>query len=266
MLALGLQAFPPGPGLTVFGTVRDTYGWAMSDDAMVVFRSGSTEIARTRIRPDANFTENYRVMLPVDTNRSGDPYKSSALNGLVLFTVEVQAAGATYYPLESLTGPVSGGQAGGSLRLDLSLGVDSDGDTLPDDWEYWQLQAAGYGTTHPDYNLGQLSAEGDFDGDGLSDYHEYLAGTFAFLSVDTLELEVVQVLPEGQAECEYLAVIGKSYRIESSIDMINWDPESVSLDAPYATRVSAWTSSQTTIQKVYLHEPSEALYYRLIVR
>ena len=124
MLALGLQAFPPGPGLTVFGTVRDTYGWAMSDDDMVVFRSGSTEIARTRIRPDANFTENYRVMLPVDTNRSGDPYKSSALNGLVLFTVEVQAAGATYYPLESLTGPVSGGQAGGSLRLDYDLDLD----------------------------------------------------------------------------------------------------------------------------------------------
>jgi hypothetical protein len=53
------------------------------------------------------------------------------------------------------------------LRMDaLEPGLDSDGDGIPDAWElFW----AG--------DLSSLSREGDYDGDGVSDYEEYLADT-----------------------------------------------------------------------------------------
>jgi hypothetical protein len=54
--------------------------------------------------------------------------------------------------------------------LTIDPGPDTDGDGIPDAWEYRYF-------TFSRLALGYLSADGDYDGDGVSDYEEYLADT-----------------------------------------------------------------------------------------
>jgi hypothetical protein len=54
--------------------------------------------------------------------------------------------------------------------MTIDPGPDTDGDGIPDAWEYRYF-------TFGRLALGYLSADGDYDGDGVSDYAEYLADT-----------------------------------------------------------------------------------------
>jgi len=105
----------------------------------------------------------------------------------------------------SLTGPFS-------LQVDnLSPGVDSDGDGIPDAWE---ILHAGHLTT--------LSASGDFDGDGQTDLEEYLADTDPLDPDDYLQLLGISLSPDKQhvtVSCNSKPTRG--YEIQSRPQ---WDP------------------------------------------
>jgi hypothetical protein len=152
------------------------------------------------------------------------------------------------------------------VRLDLTLGEDKDKDGLPDVWEAWQLYQAGY---YPDENgewdLSLIDRDGDFDGDGQSNWLEYLAGTFAGDATETFGLSIKEKL-EDSVRFEFFGITGKVYTIESTLDMKTWTQVPFSVGAP-GTGNNAHQASDVGIVSAFTAPRSRSSeFYRLSVR
>jgi hypothetical protein len=206
-------------------------------------------------------------LVRIDQNRSGTTlYTENAVAAQGLFSLAVEMNGQRYYPIE-VSGNLTAGKGGERVRLDLNLGEDTDGDGLPDIWEAWQLYQAGYS---PDENglwpIHLLSRNGDFDKDGLSDWLEYVEGTFAGDATERFNLEIKEKLA-ASVRFEFYAITGKTYTIERSTDMQSWTRATFSMDAPGAGS-GAHRAEDVGIRSAFA-APSggaEKEFYRLTVR
>jgi len=93
------------------------------------------------------------------------------------------------------------------------LGEDKDGDGLPDAWEEWQLYIAGRRPGVNGWDLSLITRDGDFDGDGISNFHEYIAGTFAADPSDRFELRLLGKTASA-VQLEFFGITGKVYTVE----------------------------------------------------
>ena len=117
----------------------------------------------------------------------------------------------------------------GSLRSRIRPGSDSEilagggiGDGIADPWELERLAAAGLGS-----NLALLgtSPNSDFDGDGVSDYNEYLADTDPFRADDRLAVTMIDYDPTTRdLDLNWTGSDRRIYRVYCSGDLTNWSP------------------------------------------
>ena len=221
-LALGIpstQAFPPAPHQTLFGVVRDEQGnpLALPKSSVVLEIPGSPAIAAI-VRTTTGVDGNYQLTVPMDSGLTAARYKPSALFPAAAFTLKVRIGTVNYVPIE-MTG-VNGlvAEPGKTARVDLTLGVDSDGDGLPDAWERMLMAAMGRNGT-----LKDVRPDADDDGDGISNLKEYLAGTYAFDPADGFVVTAKGV-DGGRSVLEFLALRGRTYTVEASPDMNGWKP------------------------------------------
>lgn len=268
LAAAPAQAFPPAPTFTLHGVARDAFGWSLkaSDQATVVVkRADGLVVAQAPVNETIRAGENFRIAVPMDT-RPSDPYRAAAQSPGSLLYFEVRFPNSTLPVLSINADKRTVGQPGGMQFVDFTLGEDSDGDGIPDQWEWWQLSEAGFYPGHPLWSLTTFGA-GDFDGNGVSDYLEYLAGTFAFLNNETLALTIEGFTPAGEAVLKTFQVEEKTYRVESSPDLKTWTRAHVRRDLPSATAGIHWTASDT--RDVTLFSPASVgkpgLFYRLIL-
>lgn len=143
-------------------------------------------------------------------------YKPTALLAASTFRLKVQIGQTTYLPMEMVGNLARIGEPAQQTRLDLTLGVDSDGDGLPDAWE--QALIAVHGGT-----LASIKPDGDADGDGISNLAEYLAGTSAFDPSDGFRLTLLEV-NSGATTLEFLTMPRRTYTIHGSTDLTEWRP------------------------------------------
>ena len=131
-----LHAFPPAPHQTLFGVVRDEQGnpLALPKSSVVLEVPGNPAVTAT-VRNTTGVDGNYQLTVPMDSGLTAARYKPSALFPAAAFTLKVRIGTVNYVPIE-MTG-VNGlvAEPGKTARVDLTLGVDSDGDGLPDAWE-----------------------------------------------------------------------------------------------------------------------------------
>ena len=259
-------AFPPAPGFTVHGTVRDEFGWAVdSGEAAIVFKNpaNGAVLARSAITAGGVITENYRATLPIDHGRTAEGYRDDAVAAGTAFTIEVTIQGVTYFPIPSVPAASATTRSAEFLQIDLTLGNDSDGDGLPDLWEQWQLEAAGLDPSQ----IGLITRDGDPDGDGLSNHAEFVAGTFAFLGYDTLSLRYVELTPDHWSRLEFLAVIDKAYVLERSSDMRTWERAPFGLWRDRTDLKSDWMAPDTVLQTIETPPDGSGVqwFYRLTV-
>ncbi len=269
LFACGIgRAFPPAPYYTIFGTVRDQVGQTLNvEGAVVVLLKGTVEIGRSPIRSGLLLDQNYDLSVRLDHNRSGTAlYTDKAVVTEGQFSLAVEMNGSRFLPIE-VSGNLRAGKGGERVRLDLNLGEDVDRDGLPDVWEQWQLYQAG---VLPDENgnwpINLLSMRGDFDKDGLSDWTEYLAGTFAGDATERFSLEIREKTA-GSVRLEFYGITGKTYTIERSTDVKTWAAVEFSIGSPSAG-AGAYTAREVGILRAFTTPApgNEKEFYRLTVR
>ena len=101
------------------------------------------------------------------------------------------------------------GQPGQRTRLDLTLGVDANGDGIPDAWEHAFLAAIG-----SDLPLSNLNANLVLTSDGLTLWQEFLAGTYPFDPSQPFLVKIVG-LTAGAPLLEFTAMTGRSYTVSA---------------------------------------------------
>lgn len=260
------QAFPPAPYYTLYGMVRDQVGQTVTaEGAVIILLKNGAEIGRAPIS-SARLEQNYELNIRIDQNRSGTGfYSEKAIAAIGTFSLVVEMNGLFFYPIE-VSGTLTAGKGGERVRLDLNLGDDSDKDGLPDIWEQWQLYLAGLSPDEGgNWNISLIDRDGDFDKDGASNSLEYLAGTFAGDATSTFAMVIKQKLPDS-VRFEFFGVTGKSYAIESSLDMKTWTRVPFSLGAPAAGYEAHRATESGIVSAFATPRATTNEFYRLTVR
>ena len=218
-----LRAFPPAPSYTIYGIVRDQVGATLTaQGADLILVRDNVEIARTRILSAVQGDLNYEFPISIDAARAGSTriYAHKAVSAQGVYSLYVEMNGERFYPIE-VAGTLRTGHGGERVRLDLNLGTDANRDGLPDAWQEWQLYQAGRRPGTPGWDINLITKTGDFDGDGISNYDEYVAGTFAGDATERFELRITGKT-ETRVNFEFFGITGKAYTIEESADLLTW--------------------------------------------
>jgi hypothetical protein len=256
-------AFPPAPYYSIYGNVRDEHGQLIpANGSTVVFFYKAAEHSRHSITSLGLSDYNYEIRMKMDMNQSGTSvYDSLAVNSGVAYTLASDIGGVLHYPIEISTPPTVGDPAD-RRRLDLTLGVDSDKDGLPDAWEQAQHFNAGLPTT----NLSLISSGGDFDKDGISDRQEYISGTYATDAADFFFLRIVS-LTDQDTVVDFYGITSKTYSIEASSDMVSWAPVDFSMQAG-GSKISSHVATDVGVVRAYIPTSIAAkkVFYRVKIQ
>jgi hypothetical protein len=258
------QAFPPAPPHTIYGMVRDEWGNPLAfQDAEIVMLTASGATLQTDVALQPDDGVNYTLKTPMDSGITYDAYKPTALKPYAQFLLKVKVGNQVFLPIE-MNGVIGElGLPGKATRLDLTLGVDSDGDGLPDAWERALIQSlAGLNS------LQDVDPNADSDKDGLSNLQEYLAGTYAFDPENGLSLEIVG-FNEGRPLVDFTAIRGRSYEIQTSSDLKNWSTTvfTIPAEGEAAPLRDNYKSQDVRKVRVELHsEASGGAFFRLMTR
>lgn len=256
------HAFPPAPYYTVFGDVRDEFGNLLAaGGGSVVFSVSDRIIASIPITGVTGADYNYQLRMRMDMSRLGTAsYSSLVVNTGATYTLAVDVGGVRYLPLEMNT-PPSVGNAADRRRINLTLGTDSDNDGLPDAWEQMQLYMAGLDLA----NLGAITPGGDLDGDGVGNFQEYIAGTYAADPTETFYLKIKSASYSASV-VEFFTITGKTYTVEQSSDLKAWSQVSfaVGAAAPASAHVAGGVGPvEASVTK---SATDTRVFYRLKVR
>ncbi len=285
---LPASAFPPAPYHTLYGMVRGEHGQVLRvDGARVVFYRNGSEFLSSAISESTSLDQNYQIRLRMDMQRAGTETYTALANATgTPFTLGVVLHDVVHYPIE-MSAPHGVGQPGERVRLDLTLGIDGDGDGIPDAWEHAQLYAGGHSPGDDGWSLSLIDRDGDFDGDGISNWNEYIAGTYATDPTDYLALRLTEKFPQS-VRLGFYAIHGKTYSLETSEDLLSWKAAPLYLtnpadpgtgdgeeaypgddfddDDPPAANTGLRSESSGLTRIYAVADPATDTYYRLRVR
>lgn len=261
------RAFPPAPHHAVYGQVRDEQGnpFHISGATVLLEVEGGSAV-RAAVSPGQAPGVNYQIKIPLDTGAIGSLYQSGALRPTVPFRLSIRLGSVTYLPLEMtgtaalLTKPAE------ATRLDLTLGVDSDGDGLPDAWENALIQSLGADGVAR--TLADIKPNDDSDGDGQSNKQEYVAGTYAYDSKHGFDLQILE-LRNGRSLLEFTAMRGRSYILYGSPNAKEWSRQTFRLasDPDNGDEYNFYQSNQTRRLRIWAGAAaagqSPARYFRI---
>lgn len=244
-------AYPPAPFHRIYGTVRDDHGNPLgaNDGTVILTGDANAEIVRGPTDPALGIGINYSLSVPMDAGVTDKLYTVSALRPAYPFTLRVLRGGVSYVPLQMRGAAWTLGDPAGSTGIDLTLGVDSDNDGLPDAWEQELMRTDPTGRFK---NIASIKPEDDADGDGLTNLQEYIAGTYAMDPSDGLFLKITSV-SDGIARLQFLTVAKRTYRLKSSSGLTVFTDQQFSLAAGGTTPASAYLATETKLLDVYVN-------------
>jgi hypothetical protein len=248
----------------IFGLVRDETGNPVqADDAEVVLITDAGTKVTAPILTGVEPGLNYKLPVPMDSGIADDLYQPTALRPTLPFRLQVRIGQAIFLPIEMKGDYARMGAPGGRTRIDLTLGEDANGNGLPDAWERALLAQSGGALT-------EIRPEDDFDGDGVSNRDEYVAGTYAFDPKDGFTLKIVRTAGEA-AVLEFMAIRGRTYAVHGSANMREWTPVPFRLPADAAAMgtVQSYYAADVRLIQVEVGTPAEQpslRFFRLMVQ
>ncbi len=266
LCGVALRAYPPAPNYTIYGLVRDQVGTTLAvDGAEILLLRDNVEIGRAPIFRDLRLDSNYELTIRIDQTRTGTrTYSTKSVAPQGVYSLKITMNGQSFFPIEA-AGTLRAGNGGERVRLDLTLGADANNDGLPDAWQEWQLYQAGRRPGQSGWDINLITRDGDFDGDGTSNFLEYLAGTFASDATERFELRLTNKTATAVA-FEFYGITGKVYGIEQSSDLQTWTAAPFSLTAGGAT-VSLHKAGAVGVQPAFVAvTDGVSRFYRLTVR
>lgn len=254
VLLLGLlvgtaTAYPPAPAHQIYGIVRNTSGRSLNagEGTMILF-NGSNEITRGPTDPLTLDGTNYRLNVPMDSGIFAGLYQPNALTQNVPFQIRVVINGINHVPIQ-MTGSIWNiGAPGGRTRIDLTLGVDSDGDGIPDEWEQLMIDSDYTGRL---LSFADVNPNDDLDGDGLTNLQEFLLGTYPLDAGDGLKLEIVSV-SGGMAHMQFVCVSGRTYKVTSTSNLRTWNSTTFAVGSTTSEQLPQLRADDTTILDIYV--------------
>lgn len=210
LLAPDLYGGTPLPSYRYYGMLSDVYGWPIlqGDNTVVILKRGTNECARFTANELLGNGINYILEAPVD-NGAGARYAQYAVRKSETVTVSVVVDGIEQ-PLMNSSSISVVGNAGDALRVDLNLGTDLDGDGLSDQWETALIvnNSGGLYT-----NIYDVLPGDDFDGDGVANKDEFLAGTAPEWDGDVFEANQWMLNADGLLALCFYTKRGMTYEV-----------------------------------------------------
>jgi hypothetical protein len=257
-----VQAFPPAPPHTIYGVVRDQIGNPLNDGAEVILEASSGTRVRTFVLAHKELPLNYSLEVPMDAGLTADRYSPTALMPAAPFRIRVRIGQSTFLPMEMVGDLSTLGAPGARTRIDLTLGVDEDGNGLPDAWE--KAVAAFLGRA---WQAGQIRPDDLYPGTGLTYREVYLAGTYAMSPTDGFALQIVNA-PGSVRKLAFTVVKGRRYTVQVSDKLADgWKAAPFRLLGADAATQEFYHAAET--RRIEIEAPlsgdSPARFYRLIV-
>lgn len=241
LLAGDVHAFPPAPHHVIYGMIRDEMGTPIVRGQARVFlqhEDGLTleGIIDGGVAPGMNYT----ITIPMDSGTSPEAYRPTALRPLARFRIWVQIGGHMYLPIQMEGDLRELGQPAQRTRIDLTMGADSDGDGIPDAYKDLILAMLG------DPNLTRADIHPDLDlfGTGMTILQHYISGTYPWDATERVALSIVN-FDAGRPVVEFATIPGRTYVVEASTDLQNWEP------VPYRLPESAGVLRGFHVAQVY---------------
>ncbi len=222
VLAVWFPAFAefPLPAFTFYGEVRNAYGgpYIQADNAQVIVRVDGRECGRTSVDERLGPGINYRVEVALDDGLGTRYATFAARQGeRVSFTILI---GSQDYMVSDPAHSPLVGAPGNRQRINFFRDTDTDADGLPDTWEQMILFASNGSFT----NVSQVRPGDDFDGDGVNNQAEFIAGTDPTWEVDLLALDAIVHLPEiNSFGLGFYSVRAKTYELEATESFADWE-------------------------------------------
>jgi len=254
-------AYPPAPFHTLYGLVRDQYGTPIvSADVHVVLVASNGVAIDATVIPGIAPGVNYQLKVTMDAGLTPIAYKPTAFPVTAPFKLYVVIGGITNLPMQ-MTGNFSKlGQPSLSTRLDLTLGVDANGDAIPDAWEYAVLGAVGSNLT-----LNDLNGNSILTGDGRTIMQEYLAGGNPLDGGGSLTITLVDI-QAGAPILQFFTTIGNSYTVQRSTNLLQWTTLPFSIPPSGATNnfYTAISEQVVQVKGILPAPPPKVLFFRLL--
>lgn len=249
------------PPFIVTGRVVD-YGGAGLKSAEVRVRKGSLLLARSAVGYFGDDTaSNYSVAVPM--SNADVPVAAKAGDSLAL---EIDT-GSTTYTDTNLN--VSAASPGRTLKLNLRAAACTNGKGVADQY----LRDIMYDLEDMGLSMSDYDPNADYDGDGVSNYAEYLAGTDAFDPSDA-GLKILSWRPvEGNPdvmEATFLPARGRAYSAEraptdgdGALSFAHRQHQTTPAPGAPAKNYLITQDEDPEVRAVYLYKEGASSLYRL---
>jgi hypothetical protein len=254
------QASLPQPMCIYYGQALDGYGIPYLTNATVTLVKGTNQIARQVIHGSLSPGVNFALYVHLDDGSTASRYSPRALRSGDIISIYVNDSEGQKTIMENQQVPPVG-KPGQQILIHVTAAEDSNGDGLPDPWEYELIANSGGRLT----TLNDVKPGDDLDGDGMTNLEEYLAGTFAWLPQDYLAIREFTLLPSGARRISFWSVAGKAYNLLSTTELgAAWAPAPVGLSEDLSSQLSAFEGTGGWLS-VYVAPQSPAAFFRIAI-